>query len=155
LSTAVDRAVATAATDALVAGDLAEAVRALGMLPPVVRADSASPTVSASDARKRVLELILNRIGADRIERAARVEAGDPTLTEREMLQYRIDQLDQQQEADPSEKTDEPADEVAALRAKVAQLEARLGEIPQIEETASSGEPKEINSQRDKWDPYG
>jgi hypothetical protein len=131
LTSAFDRALATQITNSLVDGDLAEAVRALQHLPPIVRADPGSPTVSVSAARQKVLELLLNRISADRIERAARVEARDPTLTEREMLQFRIDQIDEQEASDQGEEGDKPDDEVATLRAQVAELRAKLaGALP-------------------------
>jgi hypothetical protein len=76
LTSAFDRALAMEVVDALVRGDLAEAVRALALLPtPAVRVET-SRTVSASDAKERLLELVLNAIAADQFE-ADQADQGD------------------------------------------------------------------------------
>jgi hypothetical protein len=68
LTSAFDRALAMEVVDALVRGDLAEAVRALALLPaPAVRVET-SRTPSAAQARAKLLELVLNAKAADKIE---------------------------------------------------------------------------------------
>jgi hypothetical protein len=46
LTSAFDRRLAESITDSLCSGNLAEAVRGMALLPPVVRAEPGSPTVS-------------------------------------------------------------------------------------------------------------
>jgi hypothetical protein len=62
---------------ALVAGNLAEVVRALALLPPVVRTE-ASRTVSAEQARAKLFEMIMNAKRADQVE-AERDESAELT----------------------------------------------------------------------------
>jgi hypothetical protein len=128
LTSPLHKSIAAKIADAFVRDDPNTASRWMDFLPPMRAETGGPPTVSASGARKRVLELILNRIGADRIERAARVEAHDPTLTEREMLQFRIDQIDEQVASNQGEEGDEPDDEITALRAEVERLRLLVGE---------------------------
>jgi hypothetical protein len=59
LTSAFDRRLAEAVTDSLCSGNLAEAVRGMALLPPIVRAEGA-PTMSATDARAKVLALVMN-----------------------------------------------------------------------------------------------
>jgi hypothetical protein len=69
LRSAFDLALATEITDALVAGNLAEVVRALALLPPViVRADRSGRIVSAEQARAKLTTLVMNAVAADQIE---------------------------------------------------------------------------------------
>ena len=64
-----NQALAREVVDALVRGDLAEAVRALAMLPaPVVRADRSGRTVSSEQAREKLLQLVLNAKAADQFD---------------------------------------------------------------------------------------
>jgi len=70
IRSAFDRALAQEITDALVAGNLAEVVRALALLPPVVRVEGSSRTVSADAARAKLTELVLNAKAADQFEAA-------------------------------------------------------------------------------------
>jgi hypothetical protein len=74
LFSAFDRALATQITNALVDGDLAEAVRALQYLPPVIRADVTTPVPSAVEAREKLWQLVLNAKEADEVEEASEVE---------------------------------------------------------------------------------
>jgi hypothetical protein len=68
LTSAFDRALAMEVVDALVRGDLAEAVRALALLPaPAVRVET-SRTVSAADAKAKLFALVENAIAADKVE---------------------------------------------------------------------------------------
>jgi hypothetical protein len=129
LSSAVDRAVAQAATDALVAGDLSEAVRALALL-PAPRAETAASSVSASGARERFLQLALNNIAAHRIELAARAERGP--LDERDALLLRLHEIDQQAllSDESDDEPDQPSEREQALLAEIARLRLRLGEAP-------------------------
>ena len=63
-----NQALAREVVDALVRGDLAEAVRALALLPPVVRTDSSSRMVSSEQARAKLFEMVMNARAADQVE---------------------------------------------------------------------------------------
>jgi hypothetical protein len=127
----LDRAVATRAVSALAKDNAALFAKLMELLPPRC-IDATSATHGTSDVKARVLSTILNSITADKVERRRRADAGEP-LSEREALQLQIDMLDEPALPAPDDVPE--VDEVTSLRAKVAELEARLaGETlpPQI-----------------------
>src|SRR5262249_54971944 len=135
LTSAFDRRLAEPITDSLCSGTRAEAVRGMALLPPVVRAEPGSPTVSTSNARRRVLEMVLNAQAADVIERRDRIARG--VGTEIDDLRERLAQLEAPPALEPPEgeegDADAPQDQderLAALEAENRELRARLGEAP-------------------------
>jgi hypothetical protein len=123
LTSALHKSIAAKVADAFVKDDPATASRWMAFLPPM-RAETASPTVSASDARARVLALVLNAVAADDVERAQRIERGE--ANEADMLRQRLAEIERPLPA-PDEPDDEvDLDEVAALRAEVERLRLQL-----------------------------
>jgi hypothetical protein len=165
LTSAFDRALAQSVTDSLCAGDLAEAVRGMAHLPPVVRAEVSSPSMGISAAREQFRRQVMNAVAAHQLELAeemtalaTRLERGEE-VGERDQLRLRLHMLDEQAAALPEpEEATKPADEVETLRARVAELEARLGETPPPPEQPTASRPTTENNPRrlmpaDDWNP--
>jgi hypothetical protein len=89
-----DKVLAQECVNELIEGDLQTAIKALGLLPVPRAVEAGSPRVSTSDARARVLQMILNAVSAGKIERRRAAEAGE-ALSPRDALQLQIDMLDE------------------------------------------------------------
>jgi hypothetical protein len=123
------KSIAFKVAKALARDDAVKASRWLEFLPPAVRVEGSSAPGGLSDAKQRFLAGVMNAVAADRIERRQRAERGE-TLSQRDRLQLQIDLLDEREAlpAPDESAAGEPADEVSALRARIAELEARLAE---------------------------
>jgi hypothetical protein len=130
----VDRVVAMKAVAAIGKDNAALYCKLVELLPPA-RSVAASPTHGVSAVKVKFLQMIENAVAADKQELARRAEAGE-TLSEREQLQLRLAQIDEQSvdaDHDDLDRTSPAAavDQVARLerlRSENAALRARLGE---------------------------
>jgi hypothetical protein len=88
ITTPFSKALAVSVVNAVCSGDLANAVKALAMLPPVTRGEVSATTMSAEHARERLLELVLNACAADQFE-AEQVEKREVAALKAEVAELR------------------------------------------------------------------
>jgi hypothetical protein len=151
LTSPFDLALATQITNSLVAGDLAEAVRALQHLPAPVRFEAGSQTLGAADARARILQLIMNAKAADAIEEAAaEQEEAEAENSALQAAEARIQQLEDEvlhlrgvkprMLPPPSAK---PLKATKSESAKAAPIDAYAAECARIEKLRKEFAPNE------------
>jgi hypothetical protein len=68
ISAPFDRLLALRIVNAAISGKISDVPKLLDHLPPRVTADTSARTVSATDAKEKLLELVLNQISADEVE---------------------------------------------------------------------------------------
>jgi hypothetical protein len=88
LTSSYHRAFAWRIAIAIDKGDLAEATRAIALLPPALRAIVSEPTVSPSAARKKIEDLIRNAVAAHQTE-----EGRAPENSEIAVLRAQVESL--------------------------------------------------------------
>jgi len=87
ISAPFDRLLALRIVNAAISGKLSD-VKLLDHLPPPIRADVSSPVVTASAAKAKLLELVLNAQAADKVE-AEQVEQSEVTALRVEVAELR------------------------------------------------------------------